>query len=101
MTYAIDPELVPWLSMLPEGVGFDDIPAMRARMSQMADQFPVYEPATPVSVEEKLIPGPAGAPDVRVRVYTPTGAPAPRPGYVSIHGGGFTVGDLDQDASFA
>ena len=101
MTYAIDPELLPWLAMLPEGVGFDDIPAMRARMSEMTDQFPTYEPENPVTVEEKLIPGPAGAPDVRVRVYTPTSAPTPRPGFVSIHGGGFAIGDLDQDASFS
>ena len=98
MTYAIDPELLPWLSMLPEGVAFDDIESSRARMSAMREQMPTYEPENPVTVEEKFIPGPAGAPDVRVRVYTPTSVPAPRPGYVSIHGGGFAIGDVDMDA---
>jgi acetyl esterase/lipase len=98
MTYAIDPELLPWLSMLPEGVSFDDIESSRARMSAMREQMPAYEPENPVTVEEKFIPGPAGAPDVRVRVYTPTSVPAPRPGYVSIHGGGFAIGDVDMDA---
>jgi acetyl esterase/lipase len=101
MTYAFDPELLPWLAMLPEGVSFDDIPATRSRMSEILDQMPTYEPENPVTVEEKLIPGPAGAPEVRVRVYTPTSVATPRPGYVSIHGGGFAVGDLDQDAPFS
>ena len=98
MTYAIDPELQPWLSMLPEGISFEDISASRARMVEMRAQMPTYEPENPVTVEEKFIPGPAGAPDVRVRVYTPTSVPAPRPGYVSIHGGGFAIGNLDMDA---
>ncbi|MFI9381478.1 alpha/beta hydrolase [Kutzneria sp. NPDC052558] len=98
MTYAIDPELLPWLSMLPEGVDFTDVQALRERMTSMRDQMPVYEPENPVTVEEKLIPGPAGAPEVRVRVYTPTSVPAPRPAFVSIHGGGFAIGNLDQDA---
>jgi acetyl esterase len=101
MTYAIDPELLPWLAMLPEGVAFDDVQATRARMASMRDQMPTYEPANPVTVEEKLIPGPAGAPEVRVRVYTPTSVAGPRPGFVSIHGGGFAIGDLDQDGPIA
>ncbi|GAA3438917.1 alpha/beta hydrolase [Kutzneria kofuensis] len=99
MTYAFDPELLPWLTMLPQGVGFDDVQATRARMASMREHFPTYEPENPVTVEEMLIPGPVGAPDVRVRVYTPTSVPAPRAAYVSIHGGGFAIGDLDQDAS--
>ncbi|MEV6607941.1 alpha/beta hydrolase [Kutzneria sp. NPDC051319] len=105
MSYAIDPELQPWLAMLP-AISLEDMSVIRAAMADPAAraqgfQLPVYEPASPVSVEEKLIPGPAGAPDVRVRVYTPSGHNGPLPGYVNIHGGGFVIGDLDQDESLA
>jgi acetyl esterase/lipase len=101
MTYAIDPELLPWLSMLPDEVSFRDVEAARALMSAMVGELPKYQPANPVTVEERLIPGPVGAPDVRVRVYTPTVGSGPRPGYVSIHGGGFVIGDLDADEPIA
>ncbi|MFC0436035.1 alpha/beta hydrolase [Kutzneria buriramensis] len=105
MTYAIDPELQQWLPMLP-AISLENMPAIRAMMNDpqvraQSFQMPTYEPATPVTVEERLIPGPAGAPEVRVRVYTPTGVPGPLPGFVSIHGGGFVVGDLDQDVPIA
>jgi acetyl esterase/lipase len=102
MSYAIDPELQPWLAMLPV-VSLEDMPAIRAAANdpefaaRFARLLPVYEPSAPVTVEEKLIPGPAGAPDVRVRVYTPSGHDTSRPGFVYIHGGGFVTGNLDQD----
>ena len=73
-------------------------PEVAARFAQL---LPVYEPSEPVTVEEKLIPGPSGAPDVRVRVYTPSGTPTSRPGFVYIHGGGFVIGNLDQDDAAA
>jgi acetyl esterase/lipase len=101
MTYAIDPELQPWLAMLPDRPDFEDVPATRAHMREMFAQRPPYQPSTPVAVGEKLIPGPAGAPDVLVRVYTPSGHRAPLPCYLDIHGGGFAVGDLNQGEPFA
>ena len=106
MSYAIDPELQPWLAMLP-AVSLEDMPAIRAAANdpevaaRFAQLLPVYEPSNPVAVEEKLIPGPAGAPDVRVRVYTPSGHDTPLPGFVYIHGGGFVSGNLDQDEAAA
>ncbi|MEV6607942.1 alpha/beta hydrolase [Kutzneria sp. NPDC051319] len=96
MAYAIDPELLPWLEMLPSGDFTDPVEA-REQFRRVIAGRPPYETSTPVSTEEKLIPGPDGAPDVRIRVYTPAGRPAPRPGYLSIHGGGFVIGDLDMD----
>jgi acetyl esterase/lipase len=44
------------------------------------------------SVEDRTVPGPAGA--IPVRVYTPEGEP-PFPVIVYFHGGGWVVGDLD------
>lgn len=46
-----------------------------------------------VTVSERAIPGPAGAPDVRVLVYAPIEAASPRPAILHIHGGGYVVGN--------
>ncbi len=44
-----------------------------------------------VTREERHVPGPDGAPDVRVIVYRPTEATGHLPLIVSIHGGGFAL----------
>ncbi|RSM40539.1 alpha/beta hydrolase [Amycolatopsis balhimycina DSM 5908] len=97
MTYAIDPELVPWLDMLP-GVPLSDhesVLAARTSMAQLADVLPSYEPANPVDVRDTAVPGPSDAPDVPVRVYAPADRTGAVPGLLYIHGGGFVLGDLE------
>ncbi|GAA2793593.1 alpha/beta hydrolase [Crossiella cryophila] len=94
MTYAIDPELATWLAMAPE-LPMSDLATVRARMVEMTAQSPRPTPVNPVEIRELTIPGPADAPEVTVRVYTPTSEPGPRPALVYIHGGGFVLGDLD------
>ena len=42
-----------------------------------------------VHVEERFVPGPAGAPDVRVLVYRPKDEAGPLPVILSLHGGAF------------
>ena len=49
-------------------------------------------PAEPVPHEEHTVPGPAGAPAVRVLLYRPDEAREPRPAILSLHGGGFIAG---------
>ena len=44
-------------------------------------------------VENRALPGPAG--EIPVRIYTPAGGAAPRPGLAYFHGGGFVIGSLD------
>lgn len=44
-----------------------------------------------VDIEERHIPGPAGAPDVRVVIYRPRGATGSLPLVVHAHGGGFVM----------
>lgn len=96
MTYAYDPELLPWLEMLPTvELGDDDIQVARERLGTMISQRPEYTPSVQVDVEDRLIPGPVGAPDVRVRVYTPARRTGPVPALVYIHGGGFVLGGLE------
>jgi acetyl esterase/lipase len=65
--------------------------------------LPPYDAPVSLDVDELLVPGPAGAPQVRVRRYRPTDRPtdhptdhqAPLPAMVYLHGGGFVVGSLD------
>jgi len=97
MTYAIDPELLPWLDMLP-AVALPDYEALlaaRASMGQLSELMPAYEPVSPVDVRDTAVPGPTGAPDVPVRVYAPANREGTAPGLLYIHGGGFVLGDLD------
>lgn len=50
-----------------------------------------------VSIETKRVPGHAGQPDVRVRVFRPEGLRASAPALVWIHGGGFVIGRAAAD----
>ncbi|MEU5954516.1 alpha/beta hydrolase [Streptomyces sp. NPDC047525] len=57
---------------------------------------PSGKAAPPVgTVEDRSVPGPAGAPGLPVRVYRPEGPPRPRPTVVFFHGGGYTLCGLD------
>jgi acetyl esterase/lipase len=97
MTYPIDPELLPWLDMLPAVTLSDheSLLAARASLAQLGDVLPVYEPRNPIDVRDTAVPGPSDAPDVPVRVYTPANRTGAVPGLLYIHGGGFVLGDLE------
>ncbi|NGY64748.1 alpha/beta hydrolase [Lentzea sp. NEAU-D13] len=97
MSYAIDAELLPWLDMLPKVAlaDYDALLAARGEQGQLVAVMPAYEPTNPVDVRDTTVPGPDGAPDVPVRVYSPANRTEAVPGLVYIHGGGFVLGDLD------
>src|SRR5438105_3293609 len=97
----LDPELEEALKRIlpgPSGLlDFDDMTASRARM---AARRPYVPPSAGVAREERLVSGPKGAPDVRVRIYRPRQAPAAGtllPALYWIHGGGMIMGNLDGD----
>jgi len=46
---------------------------------------------------ERTIPGPEGAPDLQIRIYTPKDRNEPGPGFVNFHSGGFVLGDLEME----
>lgn len=50
-----------------------------------------------VAIEDLTVPGPQGAPPLRVRLYRPKQAAGPVPGVLWIHGGGFVIGFPEQD----
>ena len=53
-----------------------------------------------VRSEDVRVPGPAGAPDVRVRVYQPVNAGAASAGVLYIHGGGMVLGSIETEDPF-
>ncbi|MBQ2752656.1 MAG: alpha/beta hydrolase fold domain-containing protein [Firmicutes bacterium] len=52
-----------------------------------------------VHVYEKMIPGPEGAPDIKLRIYEPAGRDKILPGMVFFHGGGFVFGSVYRQES--
>ncbi|WP_308437072.1 alpha/beta hydrolase [Streptomyces olivaceoviridis] len=57
-----------------------------------------FDPADqPAQVEacDITVPGPEGAPEVGVRVYTPESQGRKLPGLLYVHGGGFALGSVD------
>ncbi|MXX99547.1 MAG: alpha/beta hydrolase [Chloroflexi bacterium] len=73
-----------------------DIPAVRAKF--VADRNALPQPPLPPSVEisDRRVPGPAGAPDPRLRLYVPRTGMQPAALYW-IHGGGTVIGDLEMN----
>jgi len=94
MTNAYDPDLAPWAPAFSQ-LSFADIPAARAGEAELLTVLPPYQGPVPLGVDELMVPGPEGAPDVRVRRYRPAGQDGPLPALVYLHGGGFVVGSLD------
>jgi acetyl esterase/lipase len=54
-----------------------------------------------LDIDDRAIRGFEGAPDITVRVYIPKERQASVPGLLYIHGGGFTVGNLDTEHGLA
>ncbi|MFI5793601.1 alpha/beta hydrolase [Streptomyces sp. NPDC051677] len=98
MTYPYDPELAPWAPHLKPS-DYTDVAAVRAELTSLIAQLPVYAPAEPVEVTDRKVAGPQGAPEVPVRVYRPHGATEPVPGLLYTHWGGLISGDLDTNHS--
>jgi acetyl esterase len=89
----IDPLITALFANAPEWppTRSQPIPQLRAAVRASSTAFPPLD--VPLArVEDRGIPGPAGA--IPVRIYTPVGE-APFPLIVYFHGGGYVVGDLD------
>ncbi|GAA0689795.1 alpha/beta hydrolase [Streptomyces malaysiensis subsp. malaysiensis] len=94
-----DPELATALAaihelMPPGGSGAgpgatppEDVPGMRPVTNETLERDGAFR------VEERSVPGPAGAPDVSLLICRLADAATPVPALYHIHGGGMTVGD--------
>ena len=91
----LHPQLAPLAEGMqgPEAVKMSDMTPDEARASYIA-LANLFGPGEEVgSVEDRTVPGPAGA--VPVRVYSPAAGEGPLPVVVFYHGGGWVIGDLD------
>lgn len=93
MTYAYDPELVPWISSMPQ-LTIADVEQVRAAEAELFGE-PQYVPPVPVDVRDITVPGAEGSPDVPVRIFAPADRDGDLPGLVYIHPGGFVIGSID------
>ncbi len=96
----LDPELRAIVVKLPADRPMDlnQIPAARAKMKKMMTAaLADLPPVEGVSSQDQFAPAPEGAPDVRVRVYRPEDQRGKLPALYWIHGGGYVMGDIEQD----
>jgi acetyl esterase/lipase len=102
MAYSYDPELAPLVDLLPAS-DLDDIPAARAMFDGLIGAMLDSVDTSGVTVEERAVPGPAGAPPVTVVVHRPDGEAPPggRPALLDVHGGGFVLGSAAMELAFA
>src|SRR5258708_2927872 len=95
--HLVDPELLPTLDHIPD-VQFttESLGQIRAMMKQ--NRQPVSSPEfASIAVSERFVPGPIGAPEVRVLVYLPTTVQGPLPALLWTHGGGYVMGAPEQE----
>lgn len=90
--HLVDPQLLPMLdTFLAFEFSREALPGIRAaRLQMLADQPAPPDPGA--SVAEERIPGPPGAPDVRVLIYRPRSAQSPAGAFLHMHGGGYMIG---------
>ena len=96
--HLVDPELIPMLDLFPAlNLSREELPQIRAMLKEMNAQLLATAPEFPdIAVNERHIPGPQGAPDVRVLVYLPRNASTAIPALLWIHGGGYVLGNAEQ-----
>lgn len=88
--HLVDPELASILDQIPSTtLTAEMLGPIRAMRS------PVSVPAT----SERFVPGPEGAPDVRLLVELPTEVQRPFPVLLWLHGGGYVMGSADEQYS--
>jgi len=91
-----DPEFRDILPMLPTVSDFSSAEQIQAMREARMEMFGDLVDRDDVTKEDHSVPGPAGAPEVPLRVYRPKGGGAdPRPCIYEIHGGGFITGSID------
>lgn len=99
MLSRVAPELRSLFQSLPERVlSTEALPEARLQFARLLEVLQGQLPEVPsVAVEDRRVPGPAGSPDVLVRIYRPTNATGPLPALIWIHGGGYVVGTYTQE----
>lgn len=94
-----DPEVAPVVAAMAANpqppLNAQTLPGARQGAAELFPSPAELAAGRGVRVEERVIPGPAGAPELEVTILTPEGhavGDAPVPGLYNIHGGGMIVG---------
>ena len=89
--HLVDPELVALLDLVPTvALSMEILPELRVPTRL---PFPeASEAGRAVGMARRIVPGPTGAPDVEVLVFTPPDAAGPMACIFHIHGGGYVMG---------
>ena len=93
MDYDIDVELRAG-SVLLSSAGLDDIPSFRSLWSRISEETSLHT-LDSVAVEDVAVIRDGSRPALRLRVYSPLGAPAAKPALLMIHSGGFVAGSIE------
>jgi acetyl esterase/lipase len=96
----LDPELRVMVEKLPTDRPLDlnQIAKARVKMNKMVGALLESLPAVDgVTSQDQFAPGRQGDPAVRVRVYRPNEQPNKLPALYWIHGGGYVMGNIEQD----
>ena len=96
----LDPELRVAMEKMPTDRPLDlgEIPKARAKMKKMVTALLAnLPPVEGVTSEDVIVAGSKDDSRVRVRVYRPNHQPSKLPALLWIHGGGYVMGDIEQD----
>jgi acetyl esterase len=94
MSYAIDPEFEPHLPTML-ALPLEDLAEARALIAEKEAEAPVPD-TTGLEIADLLIPGPAGAPAVSIRLYRPVGG-GNGSAVLFLHSGGLIIGGLESE----
>lgn len=85
------------LQLMPGG--FNAIPDIVQRRAAVASLLAAVQvpPNPTVTIEDRTVPGPDGAPDISLRIYRPVAAAGTLPGVYYIHGGGMILGTAESE----
>jgi len=99
MPYAFDPELAPFVDLLPAG-DLGDVASARAAITELVTPLNEGVDTAGVTISDHDVTTPDGT--VAVRVYAPAGPDdTQRPALLDLHGGGFVVGSIEMEHAFA
>jgi len=84
----VDPELIPAIKVRPQLV------LTKESLSAVRKEETAWQPLPPPAPQlvDRHVPGPKGAPDVRIVVIDPAPGTKNRPAFLHIHGGGYVAG---------
>ena len=92
----VDPELVPAIKVLPKLTMSAETLVARRELPPPVPPLPAPAPQP----SERRIPGPPGAPEVRLVIVDPAPGIKARPAYLHIHGGGYVAGVAGNDPTY-